>query len=399
MQHSAVASLRKPVFDREKMLHQQDTSELRNQFLREESTVLGLPFDRLTLEDAEKKLRAEFIRNRTLPSESPFVLSTPNLNFSISALTGHVFRNSVFESDLSIADGMPIIWAARFVGEPIQERIAGSTLFERLRGKDAGEITVFFFGGMNDVAYRAMESINQSDCGLRAVGALNPGVGSVADMSSDELIEEINAKSPDFLVVSLGAKKGQQWIIENRYNLRVGVVSHLGAVVNFVAGDVCRSPLWIQRLGLEWAWRIKEEPQLWRRYFFDGLCFMKIAVLRLLPLAFAQRGLYELNKNSSFQYEISEQSDSCILSLSGTGASEKLGLLRLDLPNVFGNYHVRLVRVDLQNLRYADGTFWALMLRLKMECIRKKLRFKIENPRKEVVWLARLHMLQHLFDD
>jgi len=85
------------------------------------------------------------------------------------------------------------------------------------------------------------------------------------------VLQAINASQADFLVVALGAKKGQAWILHNLEHLQVPVVSHLGAVVNFVAGTVQRAPAAWQRAGLEWLWRIKEEPALFGRYWNDGL--------------------------------------------------------------------------------------------------------------------------------
>ena len=93
----------------------------------------------------------------------------------------------------------------------------------------------------------------------------------------------INASKADFLLVALGAKKGQAWIERNRARITVPVISHLGAVVNFVAGSVRRAPVWMQKNGLEWTWRIKEEPGLWRRYFDDGLALIKLLLTYVLP--------------------------------------------------------------------------------------------------------------------
>jgi N-acetylglucosaminyldiphosphoundecaprenol N-acetyl-beta-D-mannosaminyltransferase len=86
-------------------------------------------------------------------------------------------------------------------------------------------------------------------------------------------------------VVSLGAAKGQAWILHNLAALKVPIVSHLGAVVNFVADRVARAPAWMQRLGLEWVWRILEEPKLWRRYLADGLALIKLVFTKVLPYA------------------------------------------------------------------------------------------------------------------
>jgi N-acetylglucosaminyldiphosphoundecaprenol N-acetyl-beta-D-mannosaminyltransferase len=86
-------------------------------------------------------------------------------------------------------------------------------------------------------------------------------------------------------VVSLGARKGQAWIERNRMRLHAPLISHLGAVVNFVAGSVTRAPRWMQQAGLEWLWRIKEEPTLWRRYAGDAVAFARLLLTQSLPLA------------------------------------------------------------------------------------------------------------------
>ena len=115
------------------------------------------------------------------------------------------------------------------------------------------------------------------------VGFESPGYGSIVEMSSKSAIAKINASGADFLVVALGAAKGQAWIEHNLEALNVPVVSHLGAVINFVAGGVKRAPLWMQKSGLEWAWRIREEPELWRRYWFDGLGLVKLLIRSVAP--------------------------------------------------------------------------------------------------------------------
>jgi Glycosyl transferase WecG/TagA/CpsF family len=89
-------------------------------------------------------------------------------------------------------------------------------------------------------------------------------------MSRDQMIDKVNASEADFLAVSLGAKKGQLWLHRNHQRLAIPVRAHLGAAINFQAGTVKRAPPRLRAWGLEWLWRIKEEPQLWRRYGHDG---------------------------------------------------------------------------------------------------------------------------------
>ena len=213
----------------------------------------------------------------------PCFISTPNLNFVVTAQRDAGFRDSVLRSDLNLADGMPLVWVARLMGLPLPERVAGASLFERLRDAVATPIRVFFFGGPDGAAEQACRRLNASAAGLRCVGFESPGFVPVEAMSEPERIARINASAPDFVLVSLGAAKGQAWIARNRSRLTAPVLSHLGAVVNFAAGSVQRAPAWVQRGGLEWLWRVKEEPALWRRYARDGIGFVHLLAARVLP--------------------------------------------------------------------------------------------------------------------
>jgi N-acetylglucosaminyldiphosphoundecaprenol N-acetyl-beta-D-mannosaminyltransferase len=230
--------------------------------------IMGLPFDAISLHEA-----VDVVRNAAKQRTSLFI-STPNLNFLIASQDDAAFRDSVINSDLSLADGMPIVWLAKLLKVPIKERVAGASLFEALRynSLQPGEprMRVFFFGGPDGVAERACQAINQDSTSMECVGYHSPGFGSLDQMSTTETLQRINITNADFVVVSLGAKKGQAWIERNRTQLHTPIICHLGAVVNFVAGNIRRAPTWMQRTGLEWLWRIKEEPELWRRYFRDG---------------------------------------------------------------------------------------------------------------------------------
>lgn len=248
--------------------------------------ILGLPFDAVSLSEAVQIVR-NAARQRT-----PLFISTPNLNFLIASQKDPAFRDSVIHSDLSLADGMPILWLAKLLKVPIRERVAGSTLFEQLRYSplqpEDRPLRVYFFGGPDGVAEKAANAINQDRTSMQCVGYCAPGFGSLDDISTPALLAHINASEADFVVVSLGAQKGQAWIERNRPQLAAPIISHLGAVVNFVAGNVQRAPVWMQRVGLEWVWRIKEEPSLWKRYFNDGVDLLHITITQVIPAALAR---------------------------------------------------------------------------------------------------------------
>ena len=246
--------------------------------------LFGLAFDDIDMDATVLHIR------RCADERIPCFISTPNVNWVVAAQHDAALRASVWHSDLCLADGRPIVWAARWLGVPIRERVAGADLFERLRRGDGGRpLKVYFFGGADGVAQRAAAVLNTEQGGLHCVGHESPGFGSVEDMSDDATIERINASGADFIVVALGAKKGQAWIERNRNRLAPPLISHLGAVINFVAGNVSRAPWVLRRLGLEWLWRIKEEPALWRRYASDGLAWVRLVGRLSAPALFGVR--------------------------------------------------------------------------------------------------------------
>jgi len=278
-------------------------------------SLMGLPFDAVSLCDA-----ADII-TESIDQKLPCFLSTPNLNFTVMAQDDPNFYNSVIQSDLVVADGMPLIWVAKLLNLPIRQRVAGSDLFEFLSKQPREKkIRVFFFGGETGVAEKANHQLNQTSPGMVSCGFYDPGFGSVNEMSNENIIEHINGCEPDFIVVALGAKKGQRWIMHNRSRLNAPVISHLGAVINFVAGNVQRAPDKWQRFGFEWLWRIKQEPKLYKRYLGDGLRFLKMLVTQTVPLAFYSRRLLSKadNSNSEILADTLPQQDKFIITITGS---------------------------------------------------------------------------------
>lgn len=295
--------------------------------------LLGLPMDQVTLQEATDKVRHAARHKQRL------FLSTPNLNFLMGCQTDLEFRLSVIDSDLSTADGMPLIWMSRWLGAPLPERVTGSNLFERLLKEPlgAGEepLKVYFFGGPDGVAQKAADQLNRTPQSLVCVGYASPGFGSVETLSAPHWIDDINASQADILVIAMGAVKGQAWLQKNRAHLRVPVISHLGAVINFAAGSVVRAPLWVQRTGLEWLWRIKEEPNLWRRYVQDALSFAGVFATQLLPgIAWSLLSSWR-SKVSTAQLDwVADSAGRSVLRVSGTWRDTDVSLVHADMDRL-----------------------------------------------------------------
>lgn len=171
-----------------------------------------------------------------------------------------------------LADGAPLVWAARRLGTPLPERVAGSDLIYDIarRSADCG-LGLFFLGGPEGVAEAASARLEALYPGLRVVGTACPPHRPLGPEEHLALIGQIRAAGPDVLMVAFGQPKGELWIAENLEALGVPVCVQVGATLDFVAGRVRRAPPAFQRAGLEWAYRIWTEPaRLLPRYARDA---------------------------------------------------------------------------------------------------------------------------------
>jgi N-acetylglucosaminyldiphosphoundecaprenol N-acetyl-beta-D-mannosaminyltransferase len=336
---SSAASLAPPVID----------------FDRDVYCIAGLPIDAIDMRSAVEKVR------HAAHSRTRCVIATPNLNFVISAQTDAEFRESVIGSDLCLADGMPLVWMARLLKLPIPERVAGSELFDRLLAHAGPPVTVYFFGGPAGAGKAAAAALERRAGGLRCVGYEEAPFAPVEALSGDDTIERINRSGADFVIVALGARKGQAWIERNRGRLTAPVLCHLGAVINFAAGTVARAPRLLQVLGLEWLWRIKEEPSLWRRYSNDGLVFVEMLCRNILPRAWRLRvGVDARRLADPPTLEALREPGRTQLSLKGAWTRAGLAPLRAALTSAARDGNS--LRIALDGVTHADSAFVAVLL-------------------------------------
>lgn len=250
---------------------------------RGRACVLGVPLDMVTLAGAARHISA------AAAAREPLFISTVNVNFLALSHRSEAFRDSLWASGLCTADGIAVLLLCRLLGVKMPERVAGSDFLHALAAAEDARpgkpLTVFFFGGTEEAGAAARQTINGWNApNLRCLGSLSPGFGGIEEMSAESVIAAINQAAPDFLIVALGAEKGQAWIMRNRPRLEAPVVSHLGATINFLAGSVKRAPRRVQALGFEWLWRIKEERHLAARYWRDGIFLGGLLLTRALPL-------------------------------------------------------------------------------------------------------------------
>jgi N-acetylglucosaminyldiphosphoundecaprenol N-acetyl-beta-D-mannosaminyltransferase len=176
-----------------------------------------------------------------------------------------------------LPDGMPIIWASKLIGKKLKTKISGSDLFPALCKMAAeNNYRVFFLGAKPGVAQKANEIIKRQYPQLNVVGVYSPPFGfEIVEEENQNIVKMVIEKKPDILFVGLGAPKQEKWIWKYKDEINVPVSIAVGASFDFVAGSVRRAPKWMQQIGLEWFFRLCQEPhRLWKRYLLGNIIFI-----------------------------------------------------------------------------------------------------------------------------
>jgi N-acetylglucosaminyldiphosphoundecaprenol N-acetyl-beta-D-mannosaminyltransferase len=218
--------------------------------------MLGVAFDSLRTADALARIE------RMIHSRQPHHVVTANVDFLVQARQDAHLRRILREAHLVLCDGTPLVWASRWLGNPLPERVAGSDLVPQLieRAVECG-YSFYLLGGLPGVNARAVARLREQHPGLNIAGHYSPPFKPLADMDHDEIIRRIRGARPDILLVSLGCPKAEKWIARHYRSLGVPVVMGVGATIDFLAGEFRRAPKWMQRCGAEWLFRLVQEPR------------------------------------------------------------------------------------------------------------------------------------------
>ncbi|MGD0675504.1 MAG: WecB/TagA/CpsF family glycosyltransferase [Polyangiaceae bacterium] len=202
---------------------------------------------------------------------------TPNVDHVILAQENREMRDAYARVDLSIADGMPIVWASKLLRSPLPERVAGSDFAPVLLERAAQRgWRVYFLGAAPGVAALARDAMIARFPGLQVVGVDAPQFDLDASFDTqDSVVARVRATDPHLVFVAFGAPKQEIWIDRARDGLRPAVLLGVGASLDFLAGRMPRAPRWMAQSGLEWLFRLGREPRrLWRRYLLRDTKFL-----------------------------------------------------------------------------------------------------------------------------
>jgi N-acetylglucosaminyldiphosphoundecaprenol N-acetyl-beta-D-mannosaminyltransferase len=219
--------------------------------------ILGVGVDAVTESEAVNWVAS------AIASHEPRQVATVNPEFVMRARRDHAFRDVLARADLCLPDGFGVIWAARRLGQPLPERIAGVDFIQALarRGAQAGW-RFFLLGAAPGVAEAAAAALVANSPGLQIAGCL---AGSPEPAGDAPLARAVRAARTDILLVAYGAPSQDLWIARNLQATGAGVAIGVGGAFDFLSGRARRAPGWMRQLGLEWLHRLAQEPWRWRR--------------------------------------------------------------------------------------------------------------------------------------
>ena len=241
-------------------------------------TLFGLSLDAVTMSQTLDRI-GEMVRSRR-----PHRIATANVDFVVRARHDSTFASILNQNDLVACDGTPLVWASRWFGKALPERVAGSDLTPRLLEEAARRgWRVYFLGGAPEVLTAAVENVKKTHPGLAIAGYESPPYQPLEAMDHAGICERIRASRADIVFVSFGCPKQERWIDLNYRDCGASVCIGVGATIDFLAGSMRRAPRWMQRIGAEWIFRLAQEPRrLFKRYAADLVGFLRCCVREAL---------------------------------------------------------------------------------------------------------------------
>jgi len=220
-------------------------------------SILGVPVHDVTTEET-LALIDQFVRDG-----SPHQICTVNPEFIMLAQKDSEFKQILDHSALNLPDGIGVIWAARRLGHPLRERVAGSDLVGLIADRaQTAHWRIFLLGAVEGVAEQAAIILRELYPQANIVGAY---AGSPRPEEEADIATRIRSSKADVLLVAYGAPRQDKWIDRNIERSGVSVAMGIGGSLDFIAGTQKRAPQWMQRVGLEWLYRLIREPWRWRR--------------------------------------------------------------------------------------------------------------------------------------
>lgn len=237
--------------------------------------ILGVHLDNLSMQEVVEKIK------HMLATHDKHFVVTPNPEFLVLAAKDKPFKDILNYADIAVADGIGLIYAAKLFKKQLQRVTGVDLMWYVCQLAEQERKSVYFLGARDTVAQQAATVTRQEFPQLSIAGAQSGGIVDHTGMCDDDLqmIEHINQVKPDILFVAFGHGKQEKWIFKHLDKLRgVKVAIGVGGSFDFIAETIPRAPELMQRLGLEWLYRLIQEPKRWRRIYDAVIVFPYLVI-------------------------------------------------------------------------------------------------------------------------
>lgn len=222
----------------------------------------------------------EEIINRSKTSSASKYVCVANVHMLIESYLNNDFAVKVREADIVTPDGIPITWALKILHGVKQDRVAGMDILPDLLKRAEGEnIAVYFYGGTSDMLCKTKNYVRKRYPALNIAGSYSPPFRELSREEEEEIVLKINESRAKIVFVVLGCPKQEKWMAAMKGRIHSTMIG-IGGALPVLIGMQKRAPLWMQTSGLEWLFRLLQDPKrLWKRYFVTNSLFIYLLIL------------------------------------------------------------------------------------------------------------------------
>jgi N-acetylglucosaminyldiphosphoundecaprenol N-acetyl-beta-D-mannosaminyltransferase len=349
--------------------------------------LLGVPFENITQQEAVKRVEV------MIDTQRPHYIVTANVDFLVQARSDVELRRILLSADLVLCDGTPLLWASRWLGNPLPERVAGSDVTPQLIAAAAQHgHRLFLLGAQPEVAAEAAARLSQQFPSLIIAGHYSPPFSQLLAMDGEEIAKRLRAAKPDLVLVSFGCPKQEKWIAKNYQHLGVPVMIGVGATLDFMAGKIHRAPTLMQRTGTECIYRLAQEPRrLFSRYAKDFLHFVPAITRQCIHLRRPRRPVQPPAVITT-QGTPQHRAVKIVGDLSVAGINQRAAVLAEAMQDS------EPCDLDLSAVRFVDSTGAALLVNWHRRLQEKGHHLLIHHPSTEVQQTLQLLQLTTYFN-
>lgn len=225
--------------------------------MSDQLTILGVPIDRVTQTQALHVIQ-DFIDSR-----KPHYIVTANAEIIYQASQDEAMHKLITGADLITADGSGVVWASKYIGQPLAQRVTGIDLVHAIcQTSQSAGWRIYILGAAPGIAQQAADKLREQYPACHIVGVQH---GYFAAVDEPQLIEQIRQAQPDILLVAMGAPRQEIWITKHQAELQIPVAMGIGGSLDVISGNLKRAPQWMQKLSLEWLYRLIIQPTRFKR--------------------------------------------------------------------------------------------------------------------------------------